>query len=344
MQTQALKMRNIRLPLVNDFNKKDIKKEVIKMARKHKTEILFHDNLYSKIAFGESKHEAKKELDFGQSTYKIYSFDTYNTYDKETKKYAEWLKEEKGISKIKDIQETKQYTQEYLQSRLDKGCSVWTVKMQKSALGMLYGEPIKMDMPKRDIKDIDRSRHNRNAHFARDGKYKDVYTIALATGGRRADIEKLRPQDFKMQDGKLYVSFKDSKGGRDRLSYVRQEYVQDVLKIVQKVELEGKEKVLEEVPSNMDIHALRKEYAYNLYQDILKDNDLKTFLLEHEPPRKEYRTSVNKDGQKVTKEVQKDIYKTRDGDIFKRDDIYIISRQLGHNRIDTAICHYLVRN
>ena len=38
--------------------------------------------------------------------------------------------------------------------------------MEKSALGMLYGEPIKMDMPKRDIHNIERSRHDRNVHFA----------------------------------------------------------------------------------------------------------------------------------------------------------------------------------
>lgn len=91
----------------------------------------------------------------------------------------------------------------------------------------------------------------------------------------------------------------------------------------------------------MDIHALRREYAYNLYQDIQRDDELRTFLLEHEPPRREYRTTKNKDGEKVTKEVKRDFYKTKDGDIYSRDDVYLISRMLGHNRIDTAICHYL---
>lgn len=299
------------------------------------------NNLKSKIAYGESKHEAKKDLGFGQSSYKIYSFTTYQTYEKECLKFGEWVKSEKGINSIKTIEDIKQYTQEYLQERLDNGCSVWTVKMEKSALGMLYGESVKMEMPKRDIKDIDRSRHDRNVHFARDGKYQDIYTIALAIGGRRADIEKLSPHDFKYQDGKLYVDFERSKGGRSRFTYVREEYVEDVLKIVQKAKLEGRDKVLENIPTNMDIHALRREYAYSLYQDIQKDTELRMFLLNHEPPRKEYRTSVNKDGEKVTKEVKRDTYKTRDGDVYSRDDIYIISRQLGHNRIDTAICHYL---
>lgn len=299
------------------------------------------NNLKNKISYGQSKHEAKKDLGFGQSSYRIYSFSTYETYEKECVKFGEWIKSEKGINSIKSLEDIKPYTQEYLQSRLDSGCSVWTVKMEKSALGMLYGEPIQMEMPKRDIKDIDRSRHDRNSHYSRDGQYKDVYTIALATGGRRADIEKLTPYDFKYQDGKLYVNFEQSKGGRDRFTYVRQEYVKDVLEIVQKAKIEGRNKVLEDIPSNMDIHALRREYAYNLYRDIQKDNELRIFLLNHEPPRKEYRTSVNKDGEKVTKEVKRDIYKDRDGNVYKRDDVYIISRMLGHNRIDTAICHYL---
>lgn len=302
---------------------------------------IIKNNLKSKIAYGESKHEAKKDLDFGQSSYRIYSYTTYATYEKECLKFGEWVKAEKGINSIKSLEDIKLYTQEYLQERLDSGCSVWTVKMERSALGMLYGESVEMDMPKRDIHDIDRSRHDRNSHYARDGQYKDVYTIALSTGGRRADIEKLTPYDFKYQDGKLYVSFEQSKGGRNRFTYVREEYVKDVLEIVQKAKLEGKDKVLEDVPSNMDIHALRKEYAYNLYQDIQKDNELRAFLLNHEPPRKEYRTSINKDGQKVTKEVKRDIYKTKDGDVYSRDDVYLISRMLGHSRIDTAICHYL---
>ncbi|GFI45601.1 hypothetical protein IMSAGC019_00913 [Lachnospiraceae bacterium] len=311
------------------------------MQRKQDIHWLIKRNLVNKISFGNSKHEAKKDLDFGQSSYQIYAKTTYDTYKKECLKFADWLQSEKGIKRIKEIDDIKPYAQEYLQSRLDKGCSVWTVKMEKSALGMLYNEPIKFDMPKRDINNITRSRHDRNSHFSRDGKYHDVYVIALATGGRRADIAGLKPDDFKMQDGKLYVDFERSKGGRSRFTYVREEYTEEVFKIVQKAKESGQDKVLEEVPSNMDIHALRKEYAYSLYQDIQKDSELRTFLLNHEPPRKEYRTSVNKDGMKVTKEVQRDIYKDRDGNIFKRDDIYIISRMLGHNRIDTAICHYL---
>ena len=112
------------------------------MARKQSIENLFHTNLKDKIAFGESKHKDKQGLDFGQSTYKIYSYGTYNTYVKECAAYAKWLAEEKSIKKTDDINKTEQYVKEYLQSRLDAGVSVYTAKLERAALGMLYNKQI----------------------------------------------------------------------------------------------------------------------------------------------------------------------------------------------------------
>ena len=37
--------------------------------------------------------------------------------------YASWLREEKGVCKATDLRSTEQYAKEYLQYRLDKGCS-----------------------------------------------------------------------------------------------------------------------------------------------------------------------------------------------------------------------------
>ena len=41
--------------------------------------------------------------------------------DIECKQYAKWLKQEKGINKIDDINKTEQYAKEYIQKRLDDG-------------------------------------------------------------------------------------------------------------------------------------------------------------------------------------------------------------------------------
>ena len=311
--------------------------------KKQSINIVIKNNLKSKIAYGERKHQAKiaQGVSFGASTYKIYSFTTYSTYERECLNFGEWVKTEKGINSIKSVDDIEPYAKEYLQTKLDKGCSVWTVKTEKSALGMLLNKQIEIDIPKRDTHNITRSRKEPNCRYSRDGQYKDIFTLALATGGRECDILKLTPDSFVYRDGKLYADIRQSKGGRDRLSYVREEYAEEVLKIAEKAKLEGKKYIIDHVPVNLDVHALRREYAYELYQDIQKDDELRTFLLNHEPPRKEYRISVNKDGIKVTKEIQRDTYKDREGNIFKREDVYLISRMLGHNRIDTAIVHYL---
>ena len=69
------------------------------MAKKQTIEHLIHSELVSKIAFGESKHADKKNLAFGESSYKIYSYSTYETYLKEAIAYACWLREEKAYQK-----------------------------------------------------------------------------------------------------------------------------------------------------------------------------------------------------------------------------------------------------
>lgn len=313
------------------------------MAKKQTIEHLIHNELVSKIAFGESKHEDKKSLTFGESSYKIYSYSTYETYLKETTAYACWLREEKGISKSVDLSRTEQYAEEYLQSRLDNGISVYTLKMERSALAMLYSKQINFALPVRDNKAITRSRKetSNDRHYSRVGKYKDVFVMALATGGRRKDLINLRTSDLVEISGNLYISFKGSKGGRNRLSPVRQEYVNEVREIFLKSQTEGKKKVFDKIPKKIDIHALRREYAKNLYKDILANPALRDEYLKQYPVRSEYKTQKDKNGITYTKEIKTKTYKDRDGNIYSREDLYVISQALGHNRIDTSITHYL---
>lgn len=99
--------------------------------------------LHNKIGFGESRHEAKNELRnslgedyrFGMTDEKIHALETFDTYKKVSTEYAKWMIEEKGLSKYIDIKDTEHYASEYLQYRMDKGLSVWTIKMERSALG-----------------------------------------------------------------------------------------------------------------------------------------------------------------------------------------------------------------
>lgn len=282
-------------------------------------------------------------MGFGQSTYQIYSVNSYKTYLKQCKQYAKWLKQEKGINKIDDINKTEQYAKEYIQKRLDDGKSIYTVKMERSALGMLYGKQIDIKLPSRTPDQITRSRKEtkNDRYISRDGKYKDVFTIAIATGSRRKDISKLCVNNFREVDGKLYVFFEKSKGGRDRLTPVLEKYEKDVRDIIEQAKVDGKTRLFNHIPKEIDVHGLRREYCQNLYDEIKDNKELRDEILKNYPERHELKTQKDKDGNTVTKEIKSDVYKDRSGNIWKRDDIYVLSQALGHNRLDVSITHYL---
>ena len=313
------------------------------MGRKKDVERLFHQTLSDKLAFGQSKKAAKKDLGFGQSTYQIYSVNSYKTYLKQCKQYARWLKEEKGINKIDDINKTEQYAIEYIQKRLDDGKSIYTVKMERSALGMLYGKQIDIKLPVRTPDQITRSRGEtkNDKYITRDGKYKDVFTISIATGSRRKDISKLCVNNFREVDGKLYVFFEKSKGGRDRLTPVLEKYEKDVRDIIEQAKADGKTRLFNHIPKEIDVHGLRREYCQGLYDEIKDNKELRNEILKNYPERRELKTQKDKDGNTVTKEIKSDVYKDRSGNVWKRDDIYVLSQALGHNRLDVSITHYL---
>lgn len=310
------------------------------MARKQSVSNLIHTNLKDRISFGQSKHAAKAGLGFGVSTYKIYSYETYNTYLKECLQYAKWL-EDNGMKKTDSIEKTEQYAQEYLRHREEEGVSVYTLKMERSALGMLYGKTIDYKLPIRNSENITRSRREveNDRHYSRTGKYKDVFTVALATGCRRSDLKKLTPSSFVEKDGHLYVKIEQSKGGRDRIAYVLDEYRNEVENIIQS--RQGQTKIFDKIPQKIDVHGLRREYCQNLYNEIKDNKELRSDILKNYPVRHEYKIQKDKDGNTYTKEIESTTYRDRDGNIYDRDDVYVCSQCLGHNRLDVSITHYL---
>lgn len=310
--------------------------------KKQTIEHIIHTSLKNKISFGESKHRDKQEMNFGESNYKIYSYSTYNTYLKECKLYARWLEDEKGISKVNDLSKTEQYAKEYIQSRLDARVSVYTAKLERSALSMLYSKRIDIEMPVRDNKAIKRSRQEtkNDKYISRDGKYRDVFTMAVATGCRRKDLNNLTKDCLLEKDGHLYIKILGSKGGRDRLTYVRQEYAEQVREIV-KNSSENKNKLFKHIPKEIDVHSLRREYCQGLYAEIKDNHELRDDILKNYPERHEYKTQKDKNGNSITKEIKSNVYKDRDGNVYERDTVYVLSQCLGHNRLDVSVTHYL---
>lgn len=322
------------------------------MGRKSLTNQI--DNiLYKKQGFGESRHEAKQQMRetlgdkyrFGMADDKIHSYETFNTYRDACHRFATWLVEEKDIKKYSNIQDCKEYAKEYLLHRLnDEHCSVWTVKTERSALGKLYGEQIEVTLPKRDVHDITRSRMETESskHFS-ETRNRELVDMARATGCRRSDLQDLRPRDFwKDEKGNLWVDIDKSKGGRDRSAPVLPRYKEFVEHYIS--DKAQHERLFPKINNNADIHSYRGEYARELYAYVRNHTEYKEQILSAYPTRHEYKTIKDKEtGERITREITSKTITTRGADrqTYNRDDVYIVSQALGHNRLDVSITHYL---
>ena len=298
--------------------------------------------LSTKMRIGESRHEAKKQLQaelgkdyrFGMTTEGIHSYNTRETYQKACKRFARWCVETQGINRYAKPEDVKELVIPYLQYRKDSGLSGFTLTTERSALGKLYGEPVLFPLPKRTPGSITRSRNpvEMDKHFSEENN-KDLITIAMGTGCRRDDIAKSRVSDFVEINGRTYVKILKSKGGRNRVAPILPGMEKEVLEIVEEARAKGREKLFERINTKMDVHSYRRQYAQNLYEIISKDRKLRDELLKAYPPRRE-------------PNVKGDTYATRRKDIpnktFLRDDLYLVSQALGHNRLDVTVNHYLI--
>ncbi len=99
-----------------------------------------YDKLQKMQAFGDSKRLDKIENpeEFAR---KIYSFSTYQTYFKHIKYFIKWLQREHP--EVKTLRKAEKFVPEWLQTRVDKGLSAWTIQTEEAALNKLY--QIKLD-------------------------------------------------------------------------------------------------------------------------------------------------------------------------------------------------------
>ena len=81
------------------------------------------------------------------------------------------------------------------------------------------------------------------------------------------------------------------------------------------------------VHRSTDVHGLRREYAQELYHVLSNNKSLRDEYLSFYPTKHE--------------KVKSNFYRDREGNVFERDTVYVVSQALGHNRIDTSITSYL---
>ena len=268
-------------------------------------------NLDGKLRIGESKCFAKA---MGTAQEGIYSWDTYRSYLKHCNYFADYCRTEHGC---RTLEECRPYAEEWVRRRIDQGLSPYTVKLEVSALGKLYGEPGSNfgPSPSRHRAEITRSRGVavRDKNFS-ETKNDRFVQFCRSTGLRRSELMALTGDKLVKRDNQYYIHVTNgTKGGRERFAPV----IGNVKNVVELMRAAGTGKVFQKIYSNADIHGYRSEYAVTVYQSHARD---------------------------ITTLSRREIYYCR-GDLkgvrYDRAAMAVTSQALGHNRISVIAGHYL---
>lgn len=256
------------------------------MSRKSNLNHQFINEIKKECKFKESKHlakqKAKEEAKKNHEDYKqvkgIYSTKTYNDYCESLRIFTNYIV--KNHSEVKNIEGCKKYIPEYIDHLREKGLSEWTVHKYAYALRSAYHceiADLNITLGERRRADIIRCRDAEESPERNNEKYADIITLIKATGCRRAEILRLRKEDFRERTdnmgnktGELEV-YKRGKNGIERWCLVNPNYTDFVREYVANhstMTVAGEERLFRksDVPERMPVHDLRSNYACDLYR------------------------------------------------------------------------------
>jgi len=271
------------------------------------------DILNSMIMFGKSKYQAKEEKKLEAKALGlkgwnparvdgIYSVVTFKTYRKEIINFLEWTRKE---LRCKTPEESKKHFNQYLQAKIDKGNSAWSIQTTRSALRKFYRDinlANEIKLPIRRKNEIKRSRGEK----AMDKKFspqrnRDLIDFCKATGLRRHELKALKVMDVYYNGDRLQVDVHQGKGGKPRAVPVLKEFQSRVAEIISNKDLDSQ--IFHRIPVRADIHSYRREYAASYYKELSGQ--------DFDPSDKD------------------------------KDAMQLVSNALGHNRLDVVTRNYL---
>ena len=276
---------------------------------------LAEKELIRQLRTGQSRHEAKIREGIHDPE-GIFSYNTFRSYEKHCRAFCKWVKSEHP--ECRTLKDALEYVPDYLKMRIDRGLSSYTVHLDASALAKLYhcqSKDFGVKLPSRERKNITRSRGSKthDKHFSEKNN-RAVVDFCRGTGLRRHELKALKVGDV-APDGS-WVRVRRGKGGKPRTVPVLPAYQKHVAKCV--ADAKGKS-VFESkaIKQRMDVHSYRREYANALYRSYVRN--LKT----------------------LSNQEKYFCRKDKAGIVYDREAMLIVSRALGHNRIDVIAEHYL---
>ena len=325
-----------------------------------------HQQAYEKMkgmqAFGESRHEAKMN---GTDKNKIFAFKTYKTYWEQTQYFIQWV--QRNYPQCKTLKKARKYVNPWLQYLVDDGRSAWSVHTACAALCKLYAidknDSKRFRPPPRHRADIKRSRGvaARDRDFSVTNNY-EIIEFVRSTGTRRNVLSKIIGSDLwsssqvfgrirelnalsertDAQNRELrmlretmelfpmyswFLMHRRDKGGRQRLSPICGPGAAAVVARMQATP--PNERVWLHVPTGMDVHGYRADYATALYkaharriEDIPKDR-------------------INKGTGRLYSSEVYNCRKDEKGKHLDKRAMLLVSKALGHNRLDVCSNFYL---
>lgn len=273
------------------------------MSRKTKiTKSAIIKRLQDKQAYGQSRHEGKKD---GTAAEKIYSYNTYNTYRKQVSAYYDYVyKQTRG--NIPGIEIFGEYVQEYI----DRYTSAWS---QKTALAAMRKAGLPVPESIQTLKETRASiRKNRGGAPGVSTSILDTTKELMTISGlRRHEIPKARAEMLREQKGIWYLDGIKGKGGKVRnIRLLRAP--SDRLKQALSAGLDAP-------PEAVNVHIYRRGYAQEIYS--------------------RYLAAMQAAGKKIT---WIHLRKEQAGVKICREAALYTSKQLGHNRVDVVIRNYLL--
>lgn len=266
---------------------------------------------------GVKRHGIKPKGVFSIQSDLIHSKNTFDTYRQHGKAFAKWARA-KGIRHLKEVK--KGDIAEWLEERRALGDSPDILKTRGAALAKIFGcssTDFGFTFPVRKSEHIKRSR----GKVKMDGRFnkklhEDIVTIAKATGLRRSELQRVQKSQVEIRDGRAYISQIKGKGGLIRDIPVLLKYQDAVIRIFDGCR--GKKLFIGKIPTYIDIHSYREEYAKAYYDEIV--------------------AAMQARGEKVPLD-----YRTRGMArvSLNKNVVQQVSLALGHKRVGVTVTNYL---
>ena len=293
--------------------KKEVKKEK-EVESYRKTARLRLQTMF-KSGFGTKRSTDKMN---GVTQDKIYSMNTFLTYKRQFKYFADWL--EQVHPEVKTLDEARTFVDDYLKDLIKKEKSAYSISTAKASLAKVFQTEASnfIGTPARTRASIKRSRFDveQDSHISNKTEER-LSRFTSATGLRRAEMLKIEADDLFFKGGKAFLSVtKGTKGGKSRTVEIVGVSAEDTRDIVEWIRGQ-KGRLFPHITKRYDNHYYRSVYAKRVYDRYARR--------EKDIPQSE-RYVMRKD---------------RAGEVFDKLAMAVTSKNLGHNRIDVIAQSYL---